>query len=889
ERLVRRVAAAARYARIIRQQGHLGAHVNPLDAETAVPPELGFAANGLEVGDLDDLPASVVGGPLAETASNAAEAVDRLRGVYSGSIGYDLEHVTNAEERYWLRDAAESGAFQKDFDAADSRKMLKSLTEVEAFEQYLHQTYAGAKRFSVEGTDMLVPMLSELLQEAAAAGAREWVLGMAHRGRLNVLAHILCKPYEMILSEFHEAGAVEEAQDAATETAAGWSGDVKYHLGARGAFHENGTSEMQLTLLPNPSHLEFVNPVVEGHTRAAQDLRQGPGAPSQETGRALAVLVHGDAAFPGQGIVAETLNLSRLFGYNTGGTIHIIANNQIGFTTDPDDGRSTLYASDLAKGFEVPIVHVNADDPAACTAVAHMAFAYRERFHKDFLIDLIGYRRYGHNEGDEPAFTQPVLYEAIRNHPTVRMLWLHRLVSEGIVTLADGEAQLAAVRARLQVARAAARGQEDSDIPVDDRSSASVSPRAVTKEELESWNDALLQRPESFHRNVKLEEQGANALQKRRELLHAVGGIQWAHAEALAFAAVLTDGTAVRMSGQDTQRGTFSQRHLVLRDSVTGDGYVPLQHLPSAKAPFAIYNSPLSENACLGFEYGYSMHAPGVLVLWEAQFGDFANSAQVIIDQFIVSGSAKWRQTPSLVLLLPHGYEGQGSEHSSARLERYLQLAADRNICVVNCTTPGQYFHLLRRHVASLLTAPRPLIVMAPKKLLRLSPAMQKDARLGTSLDDLVSGAFQPVIRDREAERRARSISRLILCTGKVYAELIQEKRFIESKRAAAVRIEELYPFPGAEIRDAIAAFPNLIELVWLQEEPRNMGAWSYIAPRILAESGWQGTLTYIGRPESASPAEGSQARHDAEQRRVLDEATSDAPAPAELEIARAG
>ncbi|HLJ54659.1 MAG TPA: 2-oxoglutarate dehydrogenase E1 component, partial [Chthonomonadaceae bacterium] len=811
------------------------------------------------------LPASVVGGPIAEETSNAAEAIDRLREIYSGTIGYEDEHIQNKDERYWLRNSAESREFFRGIDAARKQEVLERLTEVESFERFLHKTFVNAKRFSIEGTDMLVPILDEIIHSSATAGTEEVVLGMAHRGRLNVLAHILGKPYAKILSEF-EGAKHEEGTSVAGRGTQGWSGDVKYHLGHRRAFKGNGAPEITLTLVPNPSHLEFVNPVVEGSARAAQDILSEPGPPVQDVTRALAVAIHGDAAFPGQGIVAETLNMCRLEGYGTGGTLHIIVNNQIGFMTVPEDDRSTTYASDLAKGFEIPIVHVNADDPVACIAAARMAHAYRERFHKDFLIDLIGYRRYGHNEGEEPSYTQPMMYEVIPDHPRVRELWEQRLTDEGVVTHEQAATMVNAAYTELQDELTAARTVPPKPVknaPSDLASLPSIPQRpetSVPAARLQKLNSALYSWPEGFEPNGKLERL---VFKRRREDLTVDHKILWGHAEALAFASILTDGTPIRLTGQDCQPGTFGHRHAVIHDPRTGETYTPLQNLPDARASFAIYNSPLSENAALGFEYGYSIHAPGTLVVWEAQFGDFANGAQVIIDQFLVSGSAKWRQAPGLVMLLPHGYEGQGPEHSSARLERFLQLAATDNIHVANCTTPAQYFHLLRRQAAMIHTDPRPLIVMTPKSLL-------KDTTIGSSLADLTTGAFQPVIRDAVADRHPDRITRLALCSGKVYVELARRPSFAEEEQVAAVRIEELYPFPADDLLEVIGSYPNLEEIVWLQEEPANMGAWSFVAPGLRELFH---TVRYVGRPASASPAEGSKARHDVEQARILAEA----------------
>ncbi len=860
-----KVAAAAALAQGIREYGHLAARVDPLGSAPPGAPELDPATHGISAEELAQLPASIVGGPVARTARNALEAIEALHRIYCGSIGYEYDHIQVAEERVWLRDAAETERFSTPLSRAARRTLLERLTQVEAFERYLHRTYPGQKRFSLEGCDMLVPLLDEVIRCQAQRGNRQVFIGMAHRGRLNVLAHILGKPYEAILSEFEHS--VQRPQTAASEsTDEGWTGDVKYHLGARRADGEGAVLSVPITLAPNPSHLEFVNPVVEGMTRAAQDRLDRPGEPVLDLEAALAVLIHGDASFPGQGIVAETLNLSQLAGYRTGGTVHIIVNNQIGFTTEPSEGRSTLYASDLAKGFEIPIVHVNADDPEACLAVARLACAYRDRFHKDFLIDLIGYRRWGHNEQDEPAYTQPLLYEKIRAHPTVRERWARRLIEEGIVTPEEVAEMERAAFARLDEAR---RASASSPNPA--ASTAAVQPHlrqvmppqietGVPAERLRELNEALLRLPEGFTLHPRL----ARPMERRRTALDE-GAIDWAHAESLAFASLLAEGVPVRLTGQDTERGTFSQRHLVLHDVRTGQRYTPLAALPQAQASFAVYNSPLSENAVLGFEYGYSVQAPRALVLWEAQFGDFANAAQVIIDQFIASGKAKWRQTPALVLLLPHGYEGQGPEHSSARPERFLQLAAEDNLRIVNCTTAAQYFHVLRRQARLLDIDPRPLVMLTPKSLLRHPLAMAR-------LDELATGSFRPVLDDPAVSDPA-GITRLLLCSGKIYVDLASDERRAAATNTAIVRLEELYPFPEEELAQVLARYSVLKEAIWVQEEPRNMGAWSYVAPLVRRLLPPALELRYIGRPSRAAPAEGSAEAHAVEQARIVREA----------------
>jgi len=866
---ITRTVGAARLIRYIREQGHLDAHIDPLGSPPHGALGLHMDIHGVDEPFLASLPASIVRGPLAAESRDALEGVQKLRQAYSGSIGYETDHIQIFEERAWLRDAIEDRRF---FSAGRERKreILERLTEVEVFERYLHSTFVGQKRFSIEGCDMLVPMLDSIIRNAAAGGAHEVVIGMAHRGRLNVLAHVLGKPYADILSQFHAANRDAGASPTG-KGSVGWVGDVKYHLGARRAYKESGVEQMPITLAPNPSHLEFVNPVVEGRARAAQEQRDQPGVPTQDKRASLAIVLHGDAAFPGQGIVAEALNLSQLAGYSTGGTIHIITNNQIGFTTEPSEARSTLYASDLAKGFEIPIVHVNADDVIACIAVARMAYAYREKFGKDFLIDLVGYRRWGHNEGDEPSFTQPRMYEQVAAHPTVRALLAQQLQQEGIIAEADAEAMVAQVTERLQEARREAEANPSLAEPPAPAPPglARRTKTAVPAEQLHTLNAALQSRPEGFSMNPRL----ARTLERRSTGLEQPGGIDWGHAEALAFASLLAAGIPIRLSGQDAERGTFSHRHAVLHDAKTGARYVPLQTLPEAKASFSIYNSPLSENAALGFEYGYSAHAPGVLVLWEAQFGDFANGAQVIIDQFIVAGRAKWRQTPALVLLLPHGYEGQGPEHSSARLERFLQLAADDNIRVANVTSAAQYFHLLRRQALLLDSDPRPLVIMTPKSLLR-------HPRAGSSLADLSEGSFQRVIDDPTGRARSEEVTRLVLCTGKVYIDLLSALPTNGAApdngmppNVAVARVEELYSFPADELRAVIAGYPALRELIWLQEEPRNMGAWNYIAPRLREIVDPAIPISYVGRPDSASPAEGALSLHTVEQARIIAEA----------------
>ena len=865
----RAVVGAVKLVNAVREYGHLAVRLDPLGSDPHGAPELDPARHGVSEADLARLPADIVDGPAARGAANAAEAIARLRAIYTGAIGWDFDSVQNAAERDWLRAAVETGRYAVALDANAKKALLNRLTEVEGFERFLHQTYLGQKRFSIEGTDVLVPMLDEIVQGAAAGGTREIVVGMAHRGRLNVLTHILGKPYEQIIRAFDGKPArAVAASDAADEL----TGDVKYHLGAKLA-RDNETGalvKVPLVLAYNPSHLEFVDPVVEGMVRASQDLRDQAGPPRQDVRGSMAILLHGDAAFPGQGIVAETLNLSGLPGYRTGGTIHIIVNNQIGFTTDWRDARSTLYAGDLAKGFESPIVHVNADDSAACLAAARFALAYRDTFGKDVLIDLVGYRRWGHNEGDEPAFTQPRMYEAIGRHPTVRAQWANQLVAEGVITADEAAEMEAAILDRLAAIR---RSVAEGELPVEDE--PPPRPRlevetAVPFERLKEFHDAIHALPDGFTPNPKL----ARQWDRRRGSLDAPGGkVDWAHAETLAFAAILADGIPIRLTGQDAERGTFSHRHLVLHDAKTGARDVPLQRLPGAKASFAVYNSPLSEAAAIGFEYGYDIHAETALTLWEAQFGDFVNSGQVLIDQFLVAARQKWGQKPALVLLLPHGYEGQGPEHSSGRLERFLQLSANGNIRVCNCTTAAQYFHLLRRQAALLDADPHPLIVMTPKSLLRHPAA-------SSAIEELATGTFMPVLDDRAAGERD-AVTRLILCSGKVYVELAAAREKEPVERLAIGRVEQLAPFQNTALKNVLGGYPNLAEILWVQEEPKNMGAWGYMEPRLrdlLTQLDRAVPVRYVGRPERASPAEGSLDQHNVEQARIVREALSDVP-----------
>jgi 2-oxoglutarate dehydrogenase E1 component len=855
---LRVIVGAANLAESIRRYGHLAARIDPLGSTPPGDPTLSPRAHGITDEDLKSLPASLVGGPASESSANAFEAIEKLRRVYCSTTGFDYAHVFVPEEREWLRQAAESGRFLPPMDRNSVRALLDRITQVEVFERFLHRTFPGKTRFSVEGVDMLVPILDEIICGAADRGVRQSIIGMAHRGRLNVLAHVLQKPYTQILAEF------KDPIGAARRINLGWMGDVKYHAGARTA---RPRGQMHVSMPPNPSHLEAVDPVVVGMARAAGTLSDAPGAPRFDGARTLPILIHGDSAFAGQGIVAETLNLSRLRGYDTDGTIHIITNNQVGFTATPSESYSTSYASGLARGFKIPIVHVNADDPVACVEAARLAWEYRARFRRDFLIDLVGYRRHGHNEGDEPAFTQPLMYKTVAGHSTVRQIFGASLVQQGTIEQADLEAIEKKHWTVLEQTFEALKPEEDFVAPVPEPVPAGIAgqtPTGVALDSLASINASLQTDPEGFTFSKKLER---NRERRKAALANPdERSIDWAIAEELAFATILADGVPIRLTGEDVQRGTFSHRHAAYHDAATGKVFVPLQSFAQARAPFEIYNSPLSENGAIGFEFGYNIQEPGRLVLWEAQYGDFINGAQVMLDQFVTSGRAKWGLHPSLVFLLPHAYEGQGPEHSSARPERILEAAANINLRLVNCTTAAQYFHLLRRQALLLKRDPLPLFVLTPKSLLR-HPAVASTPR------ELAEGRFQSVIDDVEARARAKSIKRVILCSGKVYVDLISNEHRAAASDIAICRVEQLYPFPNVALRDLLSGYTGAREVIWLQEEPENMGAWEFFRPLLEELLNGRCPVRYIGRPRSASPSEGSAAIHQLNQKALIERA----------------
>jgi 2-oxoglutarate dehydrogenase E1 component len=847
QEFARKVAGVARYVSAIRRFGHFAVQLDPLGSPPPGALELTMEHYGITDADLDLVSGASIDFPHLATARDVAA---RLQYRYTRNLAVEFVHCGSEEERQWFRAVFTAEQLTRPLNADEKRWVLRRLSEVDGFERFLGKTYVGYKRFSIEGTDALVPMLDVTLQEAASAGVRHVTIAMAHRGRLSVLTHILGKPYEQVFAEF------EGRHDHLSGTS---TGDVKYHLGFEGRTVMPAGTALDVSLVPNPSHLEVVNPVLMGLARAEQRVAGRPLERDERT--VLPVCIHGDAAFPGEGIVAETLNLSRLDGYSVGGTLHIIVNNQVGFTTDPTDSRSTRYASDLAKGFEIPVLHVNADDAEGCIAAVRIAVAYRQQFKRDVLIDLVGYRRHGHNEGDEPTYTQPLLYERIKAHPTARQVWGRRLVAEGLVSPAEVEADERAVAERLQGIHAAMpRGAAETPAHADTEETPAYPPvaeTAVKAEALIALNAQLLRYPDGFTPHPRLAKQ----LERRREAMGDAGGIDWGHAEALAFGSLISGGISVRLTGQDAERGTFSHRHAVLSDVRTGQKYAPLQHVAGSAATFDIHNSALSEMAVLGFEYGFSVAAPDTLTLWEGQFGDFVNVAQPVIDQFIAADRAKWGQDNGLVLLLPHGYEGQGPEHSSARLERFLQLCAENNMMVAYPSSPAQYFHLLRWQARR--QPRRPLVLMQPKSLLRLPQA-------ASTLGELASGTFHPVIDDPRGAAKREQVRRLVFCTGKVYYDLASRE---PGDHVAVVRVEALYPWPLEEVSRLVDWYPNIDEVAWVQEEPKNMGAWSYVAPRLRVAAGNALVIRYVGRPERASPAEGYPKAHADEQGRIVQEA----------------
>ncbi len=843
-----------------RELGRLLANLDPLSEPPTEHELLSISRFALTPADLSrQFNAAQV---LSMPTSTLQEIIDRLRETYCGSIGIEYTHIEDAESRTWLRTRMETTRNKPNFDADTKKRILQKLTESETFEHFLHTRYVGQKRFSGEGADGAISLADTLIQKGGELGVKEIVMGMAHRGRLNMLVNIFGKRPAVVFSEFE--GRLPSEKDSG-------EGDVKYHMGFSSNVETRSGATVHLSLASNPSHLEAVNPVVEGVARAKQEMNR-----DTTRSQVVPILVHGDASFAGQGIVFETLQLSQLPGYMTGGTIHIVINNQIGFTTRPTDSRSTTYATDLAMMLEIPIFHVNGDDAEALSYIGEVAMEYRQKFHRDVVIDLICYRRHGHNEGDEPSFTQPLMYKKIRNHPSPRLLYARKLAAEGVVSEAEAQAlfdaQMKHFAEEQELARenppplgmsmfeGAWRGLHK---PTPDELFQPAETQ-VPLELLQSAAEEMARLPEGFTVHPKLDK----ILQGRREAVLSGGDLDWGTAEGLAYASLLLEGTAVRLSGQDSERGTFSHRHAVLHDFQTGAAYAPLANLKDARATFFVYNSSLSEAGVLGFEFGYALADPKALTIWEAQFGDFANGAQIIIDQFIATAESKWNRMNGLVMLLPHGYEGQGPEHSSARLERFLQLCGRYNLQVCNLSTPAQIFHALRRQVRRPFR--KPLVVMSPKSLLRHPKAVSKTA-------ELAEGRFHEILDDASVADR-KKVKRVLLCSGKVYYDLFAEQERLGAKDVAIVRLEQFYPWPEALLQDVLKRYPAKAEVVWVQEEPRNMGGWVFVRERWLDGELGGRKLHYAGRPLAAAPAVGSAKAHAQEQKQLLEQAFSELP-----------
>jgi 2-oxoglutarate decarboxylase len=843
-----------------RVRGHLIADTDPLHALPLLyHPELDIETYGLTIWDLDRV--FITDGLANRESATLREILDILQRAYCGKVGVEYRHIQSKEEKQWIREQIRREFVEpQPLPVEVKKRLLWKLISAEQFERFLHTKYLGQKRFSLEGCETIIPLLDRLIDGAAARGVEDITFGMAHRGRLNVLANVIGNLCERIFAAFEGSVHPEFPAD---------EGDVKYHQGATGERLLEDGRKVRLALSPNPSHLEAVDPVVEGMVRAKQDEMMGQRNATREQviDLALPVLLHGDAAFAGQGVVMETLNLAGLKGYRTGGTIHIIINNQIGFTTSPEAGRSTIYSTDVARMTQLPIFHINGDDPEAAYRVLQIALDYRQEFNKDVVLDLIGFRRLGHNETDEPSYTQPLMYARVKAHPGVRTVYAKRLVKEGVITEEEVNNLIAERVRRYEEALSNAKRKVKEEHPhsqvrVEELDGSEVVPTAVPAETIRSIAHKIAVVPEGFHVNPKMVGQ----LARRAKMGDGSAPLDWAFAEAVAFGSLVVEGTRVRLSGQDSGRGTFSQRHAVLYDTQTGKAWAPLSELRSESNPdarFEVFDSSLSEEGVLGFEYGYSVVARDALVLWEAQFGDFGNGAQTIIDQYIAASEDKWKQTSRLVMLLPHGYEGQGPEHSSARLERYLQLCAENNLQVCYPTTPAQYFHLLRRQVRPAME--RPLVVMTPKSLLRLPAA-------SSSIDDLAAGGFQPLIDDREITDRG-AVKKVALCSGKLYYDLLEARKKSENRSVAIVRLEQFYPFPLTSIRETLASYPNATQLVWAQEEPQNMGGWTFVHERLENLLPGCERPHYVGRSASASPATGSYSIHQKEQAELIGEA----------------
>jgi 2-oxoglutarate dehydrogenase E1 component len=835
-------AAVIQLIHSFRVRGHLLAQLDPLGTKISYNPELDPLTYGLSMWDLDrEFYTSYLGG--GQRVQILRDILEQLRQTYCGKIACEYMHIQETDQKKWLQERMEPQANNWPLSRETKVRILRNLLDAEEFEHFLHARYIGQKRFSMEGAETAIPIIDEIVDRAADNNVHEVVMGMAHRGRLNVLANIVGKPLSQIFSEF------EGNLDPSTTQG---SGDVKYHVGASGVRHTDSGREITVSLAPNPSHLEAVDPVVEGIVRPKQD-RLG----DTRRERVIPLLIHGDAAFAGQGVVAETLNLSQLDGYCTGGTIHLIINNQIGFTTLPDDSRSSVYSTDVARMVQAPIFHVNGDDPEAAVRVVELAYDFRQTFKKDVVIDMFCYRRHGHNEGDDPGYTQPILYRNISEHPSVAVQYGERLTAEGVISNAELASMRETAKGRYVAAfdKSKSTGKfQLSDLGGSSRRSHNPETK-VDREMIGRVIDGITDFPPTFHLHPKLK----GFVEKRKEAFAKNGHIDWAFGEALAFGSLVLEGTPVRLSGQDSGRGTFSQRHLAFYDHENGERYVPLRHMSQDQATFDVVDSSLSEFAVLGFEFGYSVADPLTLTLWEAQFGDFSNGAQIMIDQFIATAEQKWGQPSGLVMLLPHGYEGQGPEHSSARIERFFVLCAQENIRLANCTTPGQYFHLLRRQARS---ERKPLVVFTPKSLLRHPKAV-------SSFEDLVTGGFREVINDSGID--PARVTRVVFSSGKVYYDLLAAREKTNAMHIALVRVEQMYPFPEQQINDVLMRYPLTAEIAWVQEEPLNMGAWRFMSDWFAPLLGpTRRKLQYIGRAESASPATGSKKRHDQEQAEIV-------------------
>jgi 2-oxoglutarate decarboxylase len=851
-------AAVQQLIHAYRVRGHLIADLDPLGARIATHSELDPTTYGLTIWDLDRefLDTTIQDGAPGLRRAPLRDILETVRRTYCGKIACEYMHIQAPDQKLWLQQRMEPSRNQWPLDTATRIRALQRVVEAEEFEHFLGMRFLGHKRFSLEGAEAAIAILDETLDRAANTGVHEIIIGMAHRGRLNVLANIIGKSMVQVFSEFEGNVDPHSAQG---------SGDVKYHLGASGLRRSTEGREITVSVAFNPSHLEAVDPVVEGLVRPKQDRLR-----DTKREQIIPILIHGDAAFAGQGVVAETLNLSQLEGYTTGGTIHLVINNQIGFTTNPLDARSSNYSTDVARMVQAPIFHVNGDDPEACVRVARMAYDFRQQFKKDVVIDMLCYRRHGHNEADDPSYTQPIMYKKIKSHPSVAVQYAGRLVRERLIDAARVDQMRKDVLSRLneiydQSKKHAEQFEVGEMSAVDAVEIARPRPdTAIGRAMIERIVDCITRFPETFHLHPKLE----NFIKKRREILNGTP-MDWALGETLAYGSLALEGTPVRLSGQDSGRGTFSQRHLEYFDYETGEHYIPLQHLSPDQAAFHVYDSSLSEYAVMGFEFGFSVADPLTLVLWEAQFGDFANGAQILIDQFISSAETKWSQPSGLVLLLPHGYEGQGPEHSSARMERFLQLCAENNMQVVNATTPAQYFHLLRRQMyggPDRRGVRKPLIVFTPKRVLR-------HARAVSTIEDLMTGAFHEVLPDT-GNLEAKQVSRALICSGQIYYDLLAAREDRKIANVAILRLEQIYPFPAAELKDLLARYSATTEIAWVQEEPKNMGPWPFVEQqlrRVLEAS--KRTARYVGRPESASPSAGSLKRHQEEQAEIVDTA----------------